>query len=149
MIAMRRCYACLLYTSCIQISSEYFLCFLRRRHRAHSGFPWYTGGFRRNGWSSADSGWYNPDILQVCYQKLMHWSRRWKASLSDSQLHDVLLRLSLIHILRREYHICDCEVIDLSLMMIVENFGGASLGILAGSAVIRMFYEILNYVSSF
>ena len=78
--------------SCIQISLEYFLCFLHRRHRAHSGFRWYTGGFRRNGWSSADSGWYNPDILQVWYQKLMHWSRRWKASLSDSQLHDVLLR---------------------------------------------------------
>ena len=30
--------------------------------------------------------------------------------------------------------------------MIVEKFGGAFLGILAGSAVIRMFYEILNYV---
>ena len=38
-------------------------------------------------------------------------------------------------------------MIDLSLMMIVEKFGGAFLGILAGSAVIRMFYEILNYVS--
>lgn len=37
----------------------------------------------------------------------------------------------------------------MSLMMIVEKFGGAFLGILAGSAVIRMFYEILNYVSSF
>ena len=35
----------------------------------------------------------------------------------------------------------------MSLMMIVEKFGGAFLGILAGSAVIRMFYEILNYVS--
>ena len=34
----------------------------------------------------------------------------------------------------------------MSLMMIVEKFGGAFLGILAGSAVIRMFYEILNYV---
>lgn len=40
-------------------------------------------------------------------------------------------------------------MMDLSLMMIVEKFGGAFLGILAGSAVIRMFYEVLNYVSSF
>ena len=32
----------------------------------------------------------------------------------------------------------------MSLMMIVEKFGGAFLGILAGSAVIRMFYEILK-----
>lgn len=38
---------------------------------------------------------------------------------------------------------------DLSLMMIVEKFGGAFLGILAGCAVIRIFYEVLNYVSSF
>jgi hypothetical protein len=38
---------------------------------------------------------------------------------------------------------------DFSMMMIVEKFGGAFLGILAGSAVIRMFYEVLNYVSSF
>lgn len=38
---------------------------------------------------------------------------------------------------------------DLSLMMIVEKFGGAFLGILVGSAVIRMLYEVLNYVSSF
>lgn len=63
------------------------------------------------------------------------------------------IKVSLPHTgtwnLRREYYICDCEVIDLSLMMIVEKFGGAFLGILAGSAVIRMFYEILNYVSSF
>ena len=30
---------------------------------------------------------------------------------------------------------------DFSMMMIVEKFGGAFLGILAGSAVIRMFLE--------
>lgn len=38
---------------------------------------------------------------------------------------------------------------DLSLMMIVEKFGGTFLTILAGGAVIRMFYEVLIYVSSF
>ena len=61
----------------------------------------------------------------------------------------VSLPLTVTWNLRSEYYLFDCEVIDLSLLMIVEKFGGAFLGILAGSAAIRMFYEILNYVSSF
>ena len=63
------------------------------------------------------------------------------------------IKVSLSHTgtwnFRREYYLCDCEVMDLSLMMIVEKFGGTFLAILAGGAVIRMFYEVLIYVSSF
>ena len=92
---------------------------------------------------------FNPGVIDACKKKAAEDG--YELEISDC-VYDAW-QVSLPHTgtwnLRREYYICDCEVIDLSLMMIVEKFGGAFLGILAGSAVIRMFYEILNYVSSF
>lgn len=37
----------------------------------------------------------------------------------------------------------------MGLMIIVEKFGSAMLGIVSGGAVLLMFGEILNYASSF